>query len=314
MKTRRFTNAVRRPALAAIAAIAAVSTLAGCSPSPAESPSVTAPTSTATFSPGKTRIDPRGVEQVWVPAGSFRMGSDAADIGKLKASDFPGFVQAQFAYEQPAHEVRLTKGYWLDIYEATNGSFQAFVDAGGYKNRTYWSEAGWQWLSGQFVDQLPQFCQENLPDYPRVCVTWYEAEAYAAWRGGRLPTEAEWEYAARGPDSLVYPWGNEFDPLRGNILDSKGLKPVGSYPSGVSWIGAYDMAGNAMEWVQDWLGTAYYGQSPAEDPAGPADVQIKVEKGGWWGSNPAITRSAHRHFTDPPDYGDHHIGFRIVSD
>ena len=105
------------------------------------------------------------------------------------------------------------------------------------------------------------------PDGPRVCVTWYEAEAYAHWRGGRLPTEAEWEYAARGPESRIYPWGETFDPTRCNLVDSKGAKPVGSYPNGVSWTGLHDMAGNAMEWVADWRGP--HEASPATDPGGP---------------------------------------------
>jgi formylglycine-generating enzyme required for sulfatase activity len=88
--------------------------------------------------------------------------------------------------------------------------------------------------------------------------------------------------------------------------------PVGSYPTGASWVGARDMAGNAMEWVADWLDPAYYAKSPASDPTGPPTGTIKVEKGGWWGSNPFAARSAYRHYEDPPTYQDHHIGFRVV--
>ena len=142
-------------------------------------------------------------------------------------------------------------------------------------------------------------------------MTWWEAEAYARWRGGRLPTEAEWEYAARGPRSLRYPWGNEWDAARCNVVGSAGATAVGSFPSGASWVGAQDMAGNAMEWVADWL--APYAGAPATDPAGPATGKMKVEKGGWWGSNPFVARSAYRHFEDSPDYADHHIGFRVLS-
>ena len=146
-----------------------------------------------------------------------------------------------------------------------------------------------------------------------MCLTWFEAEAYAAWRGGRLPTEAEWEYAARGPESPVYPWGDTFDRDKANVLNSVSPKPVGSYPTGVSWVGANDMAGNAMEWVSDWLGVDYYASSPATDPTGPATGTTKVEKGGWWGSNEFVARSAYRHYEDPPTYGDKHIGFRVAS-
>jgi formylglycine-generating enzyme required for sulfatase activity len=128
-----------------------------------------------------------------------------------------------------------------------------------------------------------------------------------------LPTEAEWEYAARGPESTSYPWGDEFDSTRSNVVGSSGSVRVGSYPNGASWVAAQDLAGNAMEWVQDWLDVNYYQGGAAVDPAGPPTGQSKVEKGGWWGSNLFVARSAYRHFEDPPGYGDKHIGFRIVS-
>lgn len=260
-----------------------------------------------------TQIDSKDVEQVWVPAGSFRMGSDASAIAELEALKPPEWIAKAFASEQPQHKVRLTTGYWIDKYEVTNRAFQAFVESGGYASREYWSEAGWRWLTGEAGGQRSAACVAPAPDHPRVCVTWYEAEAYATWRGGRLPTEAEWEYAARGPESLRYPWGNEFDSQRCNVVDSKGLTPVGSYPAGVSWVGAHDMAGNAMEWVQDWLDVAYYERRESNDPAGPTLGRIKVEKGGWWGSNLFVTRAAYRHYEDPPGYADKHIGFRVVS-
>ncbi len=303
------------------AAVCLFLVLPACTQQPATSPPATPnPTEAAMTSPteavptaGQSRFDAKGIEQVWVPAGSFLMGTDAASIEALKTQQ-PApdrFILGEFPNEQPQHEVQITKGYWIDRYEVTNKSFKAFVDDGGYTKREYWSDAGWEWISGQLVEMMPRFCLGNLPDNPVACVTWYEAEAYAAWRGGRLPTEAEWEYAARGPQSLTYPWGNEFDSSRCNLVDSSGLKPVGSYPNGASWVGALDMAGNVMEWVQDWL--ADYGEGPAIDPSGPATGKVKVEKGGWWGATYYTARSAYRHFEDPPDYGDFHIGFRIVT-
>lgn len=269
---------------------------------------------TSTPGPGVMRVDGHGIEQVWVPAGSFLMGTDEATAAALIALDPPYWVRNELADEQPQHEVFITSGYWIDKYEVTNAAFQAFVDDGGYQQQEYWSEDGWTWLQGRLQRNttLPRRCG-GASDLPRVCVTWYEAEAYARWRGGRLPTEAEWEYAARGPESLIYPWGNEFDSSRANVVDSTALTPVGSYPNGVSWVGAHDMAGNAMEWVQDWRDGEYYKLNVQYDPQGPDTGIIKVEKGGWYGSNQFVARAAYRHFEDRPDYSDRHIGFRIVT-
>jgi formylglycine-generating enzyme required for sulfatase activity len=259
------------------------------------------------------RRDGKGIEQVFVPAGSFLMGTDDATVRDLNSLGPPAWVAKELASEQPQHRVRLTHGYWIDRYEVTNAAFRAFVDAGGYVTPSYWSDAGRAWLSGQRPAALPSPCPGDRPDQPRRCVTWFEADAYARWRSGRLPTEAEWEYAARGPESKRYPWGNTFEPTRCNVVGATGATAVGAFPKGASWVGAEDMAGNAMEWVSDWLDVDYYRGSPEADPAGPATGHVKVEKGGWWGSNLFVARSAYRHYEDPPDYGDKHIGFRVVS-
>ena len=192
-------------------------------------------------------------------------------------------------------------------------AFKAFVDAGGYADQALWSKDGWAWLATEDATRLPLHCNGDVAQLPRMCLTWYEAEAYARWRGGRLPTEAEWEFAARGPKSTVYPWGDTFDRDKANVINATSPKPVGAYPAGASWVAALDMSGNAMEWVSDWLADDYYATSPATDPTGPATGEKKVEKGGWWGSNEFVARSAYRHYEDPPTYGDHHIGFRVAS-
>jgi formylglycine-generating enzyme required for sulfatase activity len=260
------------------------------------------------------RRDRFGIEQVWVPPGSFLMGTDEATLTGLKAMSPPAWVAKALDSEAPQHKVTITHGFWLDRTEVTNASFQAFVDAGGYTAPSYWSEAGRDWLARQPAGSRPAECKGTRPGDPRRCVTWFEAEAYARWRGGRLPTEAEWEFAARGPKSMRYPWGDAFDAARCHVVGATGPVAAGSLPEGASWVGAQDMAGNAMEWVADWLDRGYYARSPAEDPKGPAEGTIKVEKGGWWGSNLFVARSAYRHYEDPPEYGDEHIGFRIVSD
>ncbi len=265
------------------------------------------PSATPRHALGETRSDARGIEQVWVPAGSFMMGSDGAE-----GLAVPPWADREPASEAPQHRVEITSGFWLDKFEVTNAAFQAFVDAGGYSDEAYWSAEGWDWLTHQIVPP-PRECEGTAPDQPRACVTWFEADAYARWRGGRLPTEAEWEYAARGPDSLVYPWGNAWDATRANVVDSQGSMAVGSFPTGASWVGAHDMSGNLMEWVADWLDVHYYENSPVQDPPGPERGFRKVEKGGWWGSVPYVARAAYRHFEDPPEYQDHHIGLRVLT-
>jgi formylglycine-generating enzyme required for sulfatase activity len=271
-------------------------------PSPAASPD---------RAPGTSRTDASGIEQVWVPGGVFTMGAEAASLAG------PGWARRGFDSEHPAHEVRLSRGYWIDVTEVTVEAYRAFVADGGYEDQANWSTEGWTWLQGMGASPLPRACAGvQAPDEPQVCVNWYEAEAYAAWRGGRLPTEAEWEFAARGPESSIYPWGDEFDPALANLDGATGPVAVGSYPDGASWIGALDMTGNAMEWVADWWSSSYR-DAASDDPTGPATGTIKVEKGGWWGppddAGSFIGRSSYRHFEDPPIYSDHHIGFRIVT-
>jgi formylglycine-generating enzyme required for sulfatase activity len=264
--------------------------------------------------PGDTRMDAFGMAQVYVPAGCFMMGITADEAAALIAQNPPDWVQQAIPREEPQHEVCLSSGYWMDEYEVTNAAFQAFVDAGGYTDETYWSAGGFRLIRAL---HLPKPCEGDdaslmADDHPRVCVNWYEAQAYARWRGGSLPTEAQWEYAARGPETLTYPWGNAWNPANANVVDNQGTTAVGSYPEGASWVGAQDMAGNAMEWVSDWL-SPNYEQAGHDDPTGPARGGIKVERGGWWGSNEFVARTTYRHYEDPPTYQDHHIGFRIVS-
>ena len=258
---------------------------------------------------GETRKDARDVEQVRVPAGTFRMGTDGEP-----ALEAPKWAKAELASEIPAHEVEITRAFWIDRTEVTVAQFEAFVADGGYAKRELWTEAGLAWLDAQGEKPGPKRLPEERPDHPRVGVSWHEASAFAKWRGGRLPTEAEWEWAARGPDSRIFPWGDAWDPARAHVVDLKGPQPVGTLPDGASWVGALDMSGNAMEWVADWLDAEYYAQSPRVDPPGPATGKRKVEKGGWWGGPPFAARAAYRHFEDPPEYRDHHIGFRVASD
>jgi formylglycine-generating enzyme required for sulfatase activity len=286
------------------------------SPSSEPAASSAAPSTPASASidpsAGKQRTDDHGIAQVWVPAGTFLMGTDETDpSGELAP---PAWAKAELVSERPQHEVSLSSGYWIDTTEVTNEAFQAFVDDGGYQEQGLWSDEGWEWLAGRDATALPAACIDAKPDDPRVCITWFEAEAYATWRGGALPTEAQWEFAARGPSSSIFPWGEDWDATKANVVDGSALTPAGSLPAGASWVGALDMAGNAMEWVADWFSISYYKQEVRDDPTGPDFGSKKVEKGGWWGADPYVARSAYRHFEDPPTYQDHHIGVRIVSE
>jgi iron(II)-dependent oxidoreductase len=156
-------------------------------------------------------------------------------------------------------------------------------------------------------------CQSEFPIHEPVkpvgCVTWADAQAYCQWADVRLPTEAEWEYAARGPQEYIFPWGNSFDPSRLNYCDincsyewrdmnyDDGYSwpaPVGSYEAGVSWCGLQDMAGNAWEWVADWYDPAYYATSPALNPKGPESGNNRVIKGGSAHFFPPYQRAANR--------------------
>lgn len=219
-----------------------------------------------------TRVDAKGVEQVWVPPGCFEMGSSLLDDFRANAD------------ETPRHTVCISAGFWLDRFEVTSESFLRFKREGGYQERRYWSGEGWQTHQGR-PDSYPTLPAFHVPRIPRVKLSWYEAEAYAAWRGGALPTEAQWEWAARGPESRRYPWGNRFVDGAAN-MDRLGLRaprPVGSAPSGRSWCGAEDMAGNVGEWVADGYLAKAYSVAPQFDPFTPPQGPLRVARGGAWG-------------------------------
>ncbi len=210
------------------------------------------PTTAPTLTPTATLLPPViedefGASMVLVPAGEFVMGSDSNQEAA-----------------KPAHTVYLDS-FYIDQFEVTNGDYQACAEAGVCTT------------GGSFRIRRPELAQ-NPVDF----VNWYEAEKFCEWRGARLPTEAEWEKAARGTDERLFPWGN--DPItcdRAQYSDCDwALSPVGSYPSGVSPYGAYDMAGNVWEWVSDWYAQDYYSYSPTENPTGPEPGVYKSTRGG----------------------------------
>lgn len=257
---------------------------------------------------GQERKTANEIEQVWLQPGCFEMGVERATVSNARNE------------EGPAHEVCLTKGFWIDKYEVTNAQYDEFVKADGYNMQEYWSEAGWQWRQANNVTGPKDTPKFGEPNQPRIGVSWYEAEAYANWRGQRLPTEAEWEYAMRGPDKNIFPWGNAYVADSANISDqSVGGKiktnsvPVGIYAQDKAWSGAMDGLGNVREWVADWYAAQIYREAERTDPTGPTEGTDKVARGTSWSDTPREARlTARGHFA--PSSRIVTIGLRLASD
>jgi formylglycine-generating enzyme required for sulfatase activity len=286
----------------------AVTLCSGClglGPTPTEEPTL-APTPTEEPTPalGDTLTRTKdGMVMVGVPAGEFPMGSTQ------------GFID-----EQPVHTVYVD-GFWIDKTEMTNEQFAAFLNEKGNQE-----EGGAMWLNVNSEDCLIEQVggkyqpKSGYANHPVVGVTWYGAARYCEWAGARLPTEAEWEYAARGPEGRGFPWGDEFDCKLCNSWggDCDGYDrtaPVGSFPAGASWCGALDMLGNVWEWVADWYDAGYYANSPPRNPTGPSSGMYRVQRGGSWYSG-AHTQTSPRWYRgyDIPNLSYNYLDFRCASD
>lgn len=295
--------------------------LAGCQEQPLSSP-----TPTLTFTPvptmtptlvikWETQVRPAdGMVMVYVPGGQFYMGSTDEEIIEAMEMCREHYTYCNDWYygrEAPRHLVTLDS-FWIDQTEVTNAQYRACVEAGI-------CEPPVECFKGE-----PTYYDSLKADHPVVCVDWYDAQTFCEWAGGRLPTEAEWEYAARGEEGLLYPWGNSFDGTKLNYCDSTceeshaddsftdgfaRTAPVGSYPEGVSWCGAYDMAGNVFEWVADWLGD--YPEEVQVNPLGPEFGIEKVSRGCSWFYHPNRARGAAREAV-PPEKSFDRLGFRCV--
>lgn len=201
-----------------------------------------------------------------VAAGPFLMGSTADQIDAAVAlcrrnPDGDACQRSDFTSEFPQHEIFLSD-FYMDITEITNGQYRACVQAGVCNPPDSGSGT---YRSSEYYER-PQF-----DAYPVVWVTWFDARDYCGWVGERLPTEAEWEKAARGETGAIFPWGDRFATDMANTQDrgSEVIQPVGQYPAGASPYGLLDMAGNVWEYVADWFDPDYYFNAPGEDPAGP---------------------------------------------
>ncbi len=223
---------------------------------------------------------------VLIPAGEFQMGSNDYDD------------------EKPVHTVYLD-AFYMDVYEVTNAQYKKFMRATGHPAPSYWNDANY-----------------NAPDQPVVGVTWYDAAAYCQWAGKRLPTEAEWEKAARG--GLVgkkYPWGDAIDSSQANYNRNVGRPtPVDKYPP--NGYGLYDMSGNVWEWCMDAYDSGFYGKGPKNNPVAGGIISfvnnsftnvknLRVCRGGSWYNNPRFVRVANRDNYDPTGTYPY-IGFRCA--
>ncbi len=263
------------------------------------------------------------LQMVHIRAGPFVIGIDDQQIDWLAEHvDLAAKWKEKgyFGREQPQHQVALGD-YLIGKYPVTVGEYAAFLASGCYHSPRFWTKAGWAWREAQDVLE-PAYWQDHKwsgdPCVPVVGVSWYEAFACGRWlsevtgRGYRLPSEAEWEKAARGTDARLYPWGDSFDASRCNTREGSSGRtvPVSKYsPAGDSPYGCADMAGNASEWVnsQFWL-YPYDPQDGREDPSGAGE---RVIRGGSWFKDSLRARTVSRGYNDPC-FRDNDVGFRLV--
>ena len=239
-------------------------------------------------------------DMVKIPNGNFMMGCNTA-VDTECVGD---------GGEAPYHDVYLDT-YWIDIYEVTNEKYQDCVDATAcvaphYDDGTCYIYNGTSWVQGA-VQAVFRGAQK-----PVVCVNWAEAKTYCEWAGKRLPTEAEWEKAARDGDGRKYPWGNTAPTSNHAVYSVSNTYDVGSKEAGKSPYGAYDMAGNVWEWVNDWYATDYYASSPSVNPEGPATGTSRVLRGGSWNNNATNLRASNRNNNTPGNTNTNN-GFRCAN-
>ncbi|RPI92489.1 MAG: formylglycine-generating enzyme family protein [Chloroflexi bacterium] len=243
-----------------------------------------------------------GMVMVNIPAGEFMMGSDEGE-----------------ADEGPVHEVYLD-AFWMDQTEVTNAMYALCAEAGSCLPPVE---------TGSYT-RVNYYSNQRYADYPVIFVGWGMANAYCEWAGARLPSEAEWEKAARGEEGHLYPWGDDWDvqvQLRLNFADRNNPEttsdpraddgygdtaPVRSYPAGKSSYGLYDMAGNVWEWVADWYDPLYYRDSPVNNPPGATETSLRALRGGSWvAANQDVFHTSNRNGLEPSRFSSS-IGFRCA--
>ena len=240
---------------------------------------------TATPEPPTPTLTPTPEGMVLIPAGEFLMGSSTGP-----------------ANEAPEHPVSLD-AFYIDLFEVTNAQYRECVGAGGCTPSNTANSFTYQ----GYRDEA------TYDNYPVIGVTWDQAETYCRWASKRLPTEAEWEYAASGPENLTWPWNNTFDPSL-SAASAPDTQPVDSYPAGVSPFGVYNMAGNVAEWVQDVFDEGFYASSPTENPVNSGSSADRIYRGGAFGNPDGSFYTTSRRYSRPRTFSDVDIGFRCAKD
>lgn len=247
-----------------------------------ETATPTASISTKTAAPNNIRISAKdGMTQMHIPAGTFYMGG----MDVYREND-----------EQPAREIALD-AFWMDQVEVTNGMYNLCVQASICQPPR----------EARSDNRENYFGNSEFQDYPVVYVTWHDADVYCQWAERRLPSEAEWERAARGDDKRNYPWGDELpNEYTANFMNLVGdTSRVGSYAEGASPFGVLDMAGNVWEWVSDRYRPDYYSKAPSANPPGPAEEEVfsfmRVIRGGSFQEDGVFLRLANRNFIEGPN-------------
>lgn len=292
------------------------------------------PTPLPSPTPLPTEIEKDGGLMRLVSGGFFQMGAASDDLMTECQQHVSNCRLDWFTPSEPQHAV-LVGAYYLDVYEVTNERFSRFLNSqGGDVSNSCLGQPCLDTAESRIAVQPDgtYAASSDVARRPATGVTWYGAAAFCAWHDARLPTEAEWEKAARWDDAAavarLYPWGDTFDGRRLSFCDANcdapqanmayndgygATAPVGTYEDGRSPSGLYDMAGNVWEWVADWYAPDYYGQSPGAAPTGPLEGEEKVVRGGSWFDTAYFTMPAVR-FPSAPGNADGTIGFRCAAD
>lgn len=317
-------------------------------PIPTATPTQTPePTATPTLAPGNVVVREKDSQKiVYIPGGEFTMGFSADDAVDVCYQYFAVCDRKEYLDEEPPHQVRLDP-YWIDQTEVTFGQYAKCMEDGvcqysdseaiqclNFDNCDIESDIsdlneylkpgfnhGGIYIRVGGINTLMKdlvYIKGSVKNQPVVDVNWDDARIYCEWAGGRLPTEAEWEFASRGDDGRVFPWGNEKITKDRANFDNRAnkefrTKDVGSYPSGASPFGVLDMTGNVSEWVADFYQRDYYSVSPVDNPSGPEGSNYRVIRGGSWFEWADFSRTTKRFHNGPTNF-DVLYGFRCAMD